>query len=137
MRRSKTPHNPICKVRNVGSNFFKCAICHDGWQRYQAVLELLEKGDFEEGMSLAQEILKDIPHHQATDAENNAIVAVAEEFAVPLADVRAAIIAAEPNHVPGETLFTDHCHLNSVGYEILIDVYEEQILPLVRASMKS
>ncbi len=31
-------------------------------------------------MALAQEILQSVPHHQATGAENEAILAVAEEF---------------------------------------------------------
>ena len=48
--------------------------------------------------------------------------------------MRAAITGAEPNHVPGETLFVDHCHLSPEGYEILLDVYKEQILSLLHTA---
>ena len=131
----------ICQANNtpiimgtVPSNYFKCGICSEGWERYEAVLDLFEKKQFEKGMMLAQEILQSVPHHQATDAENDAILAVAEEYGVSVADVRAAIIAAEPNHVPGETLFEDHCHLSAEGFEILLNVYREQILALLHTA---
>ena len=47
---------------------------------------------------------------------------------MPLADVEAAVIAAEPHGVPGETLFNDHCHLNPAGNALLVRVYEKEIL---------
>jgi len=131
----------LCQANNtpiimgtVPANYFKCGICSGAWERYQPVLELFEHEQFEKAMALAQEILRSVPHHQATDDENDAILAVAKEFNVPVADVRAAITAAEPNHVPGETLFVDHCHLSAEGYEILLDVYKEQILSLLHTA---
>ncbi|NLV40506.1 MAG: hypothetical protein GXY15_04670 [Candidatus Hydrogenedentes bacterium] len=50
------------------------------------------------------------------------------EHGVPLADVEAAVTAAEPHGVPGETLFNDHCHLNPAGNALLARTYEKEIL---------
>ena len=59
--------------------------------------------------------------------ENQIIRASAARYHVPLADVEALIIAKEPHGVPGETLFTDHCHLNEVGRSHWIRAYEPLI----------
>jgi hypothetical protein len=37
------------------------------------------------------------------------------------------VIAAEPHHIPGETLFDDWCHLNDAGREIMAAAFEEQV----------
>ncbi|HRZ16716.1 MAG TPA: SGNH/GDSL hydrolase family protein, partial [Candidatus Hydrogenedentes bacterium] len=68
------------------------------------------------------------PRHQSSDLENAILRELAAENGVPLADVEAAVIAAEPHGVPGETLFNDHCHLNPAGNALLVRVYEKEIL---------
>jgi hypothetical protein len=70
--------------------------------------------------------------HQSSDAENDIIRRIASQHNVPLADVEAAVIAAEPHRVPGETLFIDMCHLSPEGNRILLDVYYEQAVALIR-----
>ena len=34
---------------------------------------------------------------------------------------------AEPHHIPGETLFNDHCHLNEKGNEILLQTFFDKM----------
>ncbi len=92
--------------------------------------EIYERGAYEEGMALAREMLLTRGRHQASDAENAILRSLAKEFNVPLADVEAAIIAAEPHGVPGETLFSDLCHVNGNGKAILLQVFEEKIVAI-------
>ena len=98
-------------------------------ERYEEVRRLLAAERYEEGAALGRAILRNAtPRHQSSDVENAVIRQVADELHVPLADVEKAVEAAEPNHVPGETLFSDHCHLNAAGNRILRQVYQETIL---------
>ena len=57
---------------------------------------------------------------------------MAEKYKVPLADVEQAIIAAEPHQIPGETLFSDRCHLDGDGNAILTATYEKVIRELAQ-----
>jgi len=77
-----------------------------------------------EGLALAESLLRDAIRHQSSEAENEVIRRVAAETGTPLADVKAAVAAAEPHGVPGETLFGDHCHLNEAGNRLLMATYE-------------
>ncbi|MGC9054252.1 MAG: SGNH/GDSL hydrolase family protein, partial [Candidatus Hydrogenedens sp.] len=56
---------------------------------------------------------------------------LAEKHHIPLADVLSAVERAEPHHIPGETLFNDHCHLNPEGNSIMIHTFEEKILQVL------
>jgi lysophospholipase L1-like esterase len=89
-------------------------------------------GQYEEGLAFARNLLKKVSRHQASDVENGIIRKLAAKHNVPLADVEAAIIAAEPHGVPGETLFGDRCHVNEEGKTILLQVYEDIIVNLLR-----
>ncbi len=103
-----------------------------GYEEYEPVRELFAAGAYIKGAQLARRVLQDIIHHQATDRENTAIRSLAKEFGIPLADVEAAIVEAEPHHVPGETLFHDHCHLNEEGKKIQMEVYERCFAEIMR-----
>lgn len=100
-------------------------------EEWPAVDAHYAQGEWEAGSALAGEILMDAGLSQSTDRENAIIRAVASRLSLPLADVEAAVIAAEPHHVSGETLFEDHCHLNDQGNDILIECYEQQISELL------
>ncbi len=96
--------------------------------------EAYAEGRYTEGMAIAREMLRTHRHHQATDLENGVIRSVAEETGARLLDVESAIRNAEPNGVPGETLFRlgDYIHLNEQGGDIL----QTTLTPLVREFLK-
>ena len=120
---------------SVPSNLVKPSLPGPEGARYEKeVLPLFAAGEWEKGAALGREILKNAsPRHQSSDIENGIIRDVCRDLDVPLADVEAAVIAAEPHRVPGETLFSDHCHLNGEGNKILAGVYEKKTLELVAA----
>lgn len=117
-------------IGTVPSNLMRPSLQGERGLAYEQVLQLFREGRYQEGRALAQEILAASTRHQASDLENGIIRDLAGSLNVPLADVEAAIIAAEPHGVPGETLFNDHCHLNPDGNRILIRTYEAEILRL-------
>ncbi len=94
--------------------------------------ELYDAGDYEAGMRYAHKALRKYARSQSCDVENEIIRRLARDYRVPLADVEAKVIAAEPHHVPGETLFNDWCHLNQAGNEHMMDAFQEQIIEYVR-----
>jgi hypothetical protein len=92
---------------------------------------LRERGDYAASAELARSWLVHAANrHQASELENRTLREVAGRFGTPLADVEAAVSAAEPHHVPGETLFADHCHLNDVGNQIWLRVFTEAMAGL-------
>ena len=121
-------------VGTVPSNLIKPNLPGAEGIQYHEVLDLFAENEYEQGLRLARQILRQATRHQASDAENDTIRALTAQHGIPLADVETAIIAAEPNHVPGETLFSDHCHLNPEGNRILARTYEQQILRLFHAA---
>jgi hypothetical protein len=102
-------------------------ICKEDAARYRPVFDLYRQGKYEEARTLAEEVLAQVFHHQATEAENAVLRRVAARNGLPLADVKTAIIAAEPNHFPGETLFWDDCHFYPKGNEMLLTTFFEII----------
>lgn len=119
-------------VGTVPSNLMKPALQGSAGAAYeQQVLPLFQRGDYETGKRKAQELLMQAPRHQSSKAENDVIRAVAQANNVTLADVYAAVEAAEPHHVPGETLFSDHCHLNGAGNKILAATFENEIVAIL------
>lgn len=70
--------------------------------------------------------------HQSSDLENDIVRQVVLKHTLPLADVEKRIIEAEPHHVPGETLFGDHCHLNEQGRVIMAQEYEERAVEVLQ-----
>ena len=123
-------HGVPVVIGTVPSNLVKPSLPGPDGQRYEAeVLPLLAAGDFTAAAEKGAAILREAsPRHQSSGLENGILRALAAEHGVPLADVEAAVIAAEPHGVPGETLFNDHCHLNPAGNALLVRVYEKEIL---------
>lgn len=78
-------------------------------------------GNLAEAAALADETLARGPHLQSTHVENNIVRELARSTGTPLADVQAAVSAASPHGVPGETMFMDHCHLDPSGRQVWID----------------
>jgi lysophospholipase L1-like esterase len=117
---------------SVPSNHFNPALSAEGYLEYQPVRDCFRDGEYARGLALGREILRRNQRHQSSDAENDIIRRIASQHNVPLADVEAAVIAAEPHRVPGETLFIDMCHLSPEGNRILLDVYYEQAVALIR-----
>lgn len=129
-----------CRTRGVGvvlctvpSNLVNPAFAGDGWKAYEPVKELLRQGRHADAVALGRRLLRASgTRHQSSDLENAILRDLAAEYRVPLADVEAAVCAAEPHGVPGETLFTDHCHLSEKGNAILRETVEKAMLPLLR-----
>lgn len=94
---------------------------------------LYEQGKYDQALLLARRFLAQCRlRNQSSDVENGIIRSLAKEYNLPLADVEAAVEEAEPHHIPGETLFFDHCHLNAEGNTILRQTYEKVIIDLLK-----
>ena len=120
-------------IGTVPSNLVKPYLPKDEHAKYERVWELLEQGKHAEAEVLGRQVLRQaVGRHQSSPRENEIIRALAEQHQLPLADVEAAITQAEPHHVPGETLFADHCHLNAAGNTILRQVFEEKLRAVLK-----
>lgn len=120
-------------IGTVPSNLLKPNLPgHDG-TRYEEVLSLYEEGAYDEAFALGSTILAEAsPRHQSSPVENGIIRELAQAHALPLVDVEEAIRAAEPQGIPGEKMFSDHCHLNEEGNRILRENYQKVITALLR-----
>ncbi len=128
----------LCKARNVPlilssvpSNLYNPHLADN--EELARIHDFFARGQYEEGARYSREVLKRSTRKQASDTENAIIRKVARENGIPLADVEAKVIAAEPHHVPGETLFEDWCHLNYKGREPMMAAFEEQIVKLLES----
>ena len=75
----------------------------------------------ESGRERALSALEASPERaQVRPHQQQILRAVSASRSLPLADVAHAVADAEPNGVPGETLFSDHCHLNDAGNRVWI-----------------
>lgn len=121
-------------IGTVPSNLVRPALWGRPALAYQPVRALLQEGRFDEADALGRRVLAEAEaRHQSSDLENAILREVARDLDVPLADVEAAVRAAEPHHVPGETLFADHCHLNERGNAILRETLTGAILTALTA----
>ncbi|HOQ31259.1 MAG TPA: SGNH/GDSL hydrolase family protein [Candidatus Hydrogenedens sp.] len=126
----------LCKEKNikviiatVPSNYIKPNLIGKSAEEYEQVLQLIREEKYKEVYELGRKIIRETsPRHQSSDLENNIVRELAETNHIPLADVLSAVEQAEPHHIPGETLFNDHCHLNPEGNKIMIHTFEEKIL---------
>jgi len=126
----------LCKEKNikvviatVPSNYIKPNLIGKSAEEYEQVLQLIREEKYKEAYELGRKIIRETsPRHQSSDLENNIVRELAETNHIPLADVLSAVEQAEPHHIPGETLFNDHCHLNPEGNKIMIHTFEEKIL---------
>ena len=133
----------MCRMRNVPIilSSVPSNLCNprlDNGGERETIRGFFARGQFAEGAQYSREVLKRSTRNQASDTENAIIRKIAREKGIPLADVEAKIIAAEPHGVPGETLFTDWCHLNDQGMEHMMAAFEERIaeqIELKRAAL--
>jgi len=114
-------------ISTVATNLWKPQLHHSLSETAQKIQTLYDEGKYEEGMTLARETLAHSPRHQASDTENGIIREVAQQFSLPLIEGEKLIMEAEPHGVPGETLFSDHCHLTDTGREIVLRAFEQEI----------
>lgn len=123
-------------IGTVPSNLYRPNLPGPEGERFEReVLPLYESGRWEEGLALARQIVAGAsPRHQSSDQENRIIREVAGRWQVPLADVEAAVCARQPHGVPGETLFSDHCHLNEQGNRILMETFLPRLVEALSAS---
>lgn len=113
----------------VPSNLVHPYLPEEEKKKYSVVNRLIDEAQFESAKREGKMALKEIlGRHQSSELENNIIRKVAKSYRVVLVDVEKAIEEGEPHHLPGETLFKDHCHLNENGNQILIQTYFPQIV---------
>ena len=107
-------------ISTVPSNLVKPYLLTSQATQYEPVRALLAAEKWGEGRALGLETLRQMAgRHQSSPLENEISRKLARELSLPLVDVEAAVTAAEPHHVPGETLFADHAHLNAAGNRVL------------------
>jgi len=105
----------------------------DGWEPlYQDIKRGYDAGLWAESKQRMARALAANYRQQASEQENAVIREVAEQLGIRLADVERAVESAEPHGVPGESLFIDHCHLDAVGNELLLETFEAEILALLQ-----
>jgi len=121
-------------IGTVPSNLIKPSLPGVAPEQWAEVEALYARGEWDSGKKRAMEILMNTIRHQSSDKENTIIREVAAAENIPLADVERAITEAEPNGVPGQTLFNDHCHLGPQGNRILVDTFEAALLGPLQGS---
>ena len=122
-------------LATVPSNLVRPALRGPDLDAYAAVWTLLEQKRFAEADELGRKILAACAgRHQSSDVENAIIRDLVRQRGVPMADVEAVIRAAEPHHVPGETLFKDHCHLTAAGNRMLREALAAVVIDVLRAA---
>ncbi len=119
-------------IATVPSNYMKPSLIGKSAEEYEKVLQLYQEGKYKDAYELGRKIIRETsPRHQSSDIENGIVRELAKQHNIPLADVLSVVEQAEPNHIPGETLFNDHCHLNPTGNKIMIQTFENEILKLL------
>ncbi len=119
-------------IATVPSNYIKPNLMGKSAEEYEQVLQLVKEEKYKEAYELGRKIIRETsPRHQSSDLENNIVKELAEQHDIPVADVLSAVEQAEPHHIPGETLFNDHCHLNSTGNKIMIHTFEEKVMQVL------
>ncbi len=124
----------LCRDRHVpvvigvmATNLWKPDLLDKYKESKDEIARRYAAGDYQGGMELARKMLAGTTHHQASDRENEIIRGLAKEYGAALVDIEAAIAKAEPHGVPGETLFSDRCHVTGDGRVILVREYEREI----------
>lgn len=115
-------------MSSIPSNYMAPFLRQESIKDFFPFIDLYSKHEFKKAFELSKKILSETPgRHQATDAENTIIKNVANKHKVPFFDFEKLIIEKEPNHIPGETLFYDHCHLNLQGNYYFIEELAKNI----------
>jgi hypothetical protein len=121
-------------IGTVATNLWNPDLPPELAQEKEHLRALYSAGRYPEGMALAERLLGSAQRHQASGVENGIIRSLARQHGLVLVDVAAAIAAAEPHGVPGETLLDDRCHLQDEGQRILLELYEDEALEALEAS---
>jgi hypothetical protein len=89
---------------------------------FEAGRILYAYGKFKQAkVRLENAFILDAQPHRANQIINGIVKKIAHENKVPLADVDSRICVQSKGGIPNESLFSDHCHLNSRGNELLLD----------------
>lgn len=115
-------------IGSVPSNLWQPRLAPEDLAKFEPARKLYAEGRYDEGKALTRELLTKVPRHQASDVENGIIRDTARAFSLPVAEVESAVTSAEPHGVPGETLFSDECHLTEDGKLILLAEYAKAVL---------
>lgn len=59
--------------------------------------------------------------HRANSVTNSIVKSLARQYEISLADIEARVMENSEGGIPSPDLFSDHCHLNDKGREILLD----------------
>jgi hypothetical protein len=116
-------------MSTIPSNYMMPSIRKETLGEFAPFFELYKNHEYQKAFLISQKVLIESPgRHQSSAIENSIIKKIAAKTSVHFFDFERVIISKEPNHIPGETLFADPCHLNKKGNLILIDELVEQIL---------
>ncbi len=113
-------------ISTVPSNLVRPYLPKESLSDFYQAFRDYKLGKFEQSKTLARKVLREARgRHQSSDLENAILRELVELHKVPLLDMEKLITEAEPNKIPGETLFADHCHLNEKGNRILAEALFE------------
>ena len=109
-------------MSTIPSNYMAPLLKRESISQFQPFIVLYNYHEYKKAYELSDRLLKnELGRRQSSSLENNIIREVAATSKVKFFDLEKVIIGKEPNHIPGETLFSDHCHLNIQGNLYLID----------------
>jgi hypothetical protein len=109
-------------MSTVPSNYMMPSIRKKTLSKLAPFFDFYKNHEYQKAFFVSRKVLIDSPgRHQSSAVENGIIKDVAAKTGVHFFDFEKVIIDKEPNHIPGETLFADHCHLNERGNLILTD----------------
>lgn len=121
-------------ISTVASNYRDPEIHPSQSDIYDEIQSLYAQEDYEAALQLSRETIQTSARHQASDTENAIIRELAGEYGLPLIEGELLIMEAEPNGIPGETLFGDACHLTVEGQIIVLAAFEEEIMRILNPS---
>lgn len=89
---------------------------------------LYQQGKFSEARAhFEKAYVLDSQPHRANSITNNIVKDLARQYKIPLADVEAKVMENSKGGIPSPDLFSDHCHLNHKGREILLNEFFDVI----------
>jgi hypothetical protein len=110
------------RISTIPSNIKTPGLWSKERNKYSYFYELYNKREFIKANLYGKKVLSDsLTRHQSSDLENNIIRELSDSYKIPLIELEKIIEKNEPNHISGERLFRDHCHLNDLGNQILIE----------------
>jgi len=106
------------------------------WSLHALGTRMLEQGEDRSGAKgYLERSFERTPCPERANVRINQILrSLADQQAIPLADVKAAIAEQSPDHVPGLDLFVDNCHLREEGKRIQQVVLAEAIIAALNAA---